>query len=397
MTHVPLPDSEVDRLRELRAYAILDTAPDPNFDALTELASLICGTPIALVSLVDEARQWNKSSHGLDWRQNSRDISFCSHCVQADEPFVVTDARNDVRFANNPLVVSEPKIRFYAGIPIRSPSGKRLGSLCVIDREPRTLNQVQRQALDNIRRSVENQLESHRKGLELARLHGQLERTNDHLTTFMRAASHDLRGPLRTIMLMADAIAPTVTNDPKAAKFVAGIHDAANRARRLVDDLLTHARVDAGEQKSSVDLERCVGEVCADLEDVITATGARVSFAGLPAVHGSATAWLVIMKNLIENALKYTPPGRTPVIEIRGMQLPGAVRLEVIDNACGVDPEWSQRIFEPLVRFHSSEVPGSGIGLATVHKLVTQMGGSVEVRRGSVEGSVFGVTVPVSH
>src|SRR5690606_32186903 len=145
-----------------------------------------------------------------------------------------------------------------------------------------------------------------------------------------------------------------------------GIHEAANRARRLVDDLLTHARVDAGEQRGPVDLERCVNDVCADLQDVIGLTRAQVVATGLPVVQGSATAWLVIIKNLVENAIKYTPRDRHPVVRIVSVNAPGRVKFEVIDNACGVDPEWSQRIFEPLVRFHSSDVPGSGIGLATV-------------------------------
>lgn len=395
MTSVPFPKSEAERLRELHSYAILDTPADPNFDALTELASLICGTPISLISMVDAERQWVKSSRGLEFPKTSRDDSFCAHCVAANDVFVVSDAQQDGRFLQNPLVLGHPNIRFYAGTPIRAPSGACLGTLCVIDHEPKALSDVQRLALENICRTVENHLESHRKALEFAKLHEQLQRTNENLTTFMRAASHDLRGPLRTIMLMADAIAPAVAGNEKAARFATGIHDAANRARRLVDDLLTHARVDAGEQRVPVDLERCVGEVCADLEDVIHATQARIFVSGLPVVHGSTTAWFVIMKNLIENALKYTPRDRSPVVKIVGAREPQLLKFEVIDNACGIDAEWSERIFEPLVRFHSSEVPGSGIGLATVQKLITQMGGSIVVRRGETDGSVFTVLVPV--
>jgi signal transduction histidine kinase len=395
MTSVPFPKSEADRLRELHSYAILDTPADPNFDALTELASLVCGTPISLISLVDAERQWSKSSRGLELRETARDVSFCSHCVAANDVLVVSDAHQDRRFVQNPLVLGHPNIRFYAGTPIRTPSGACLGTLCVIDHEPKALSDVQRQALENICRTVENHLESHRKALEFTRLHEQLKRTNENLTTFMRAASHDLRGPLRTIMLMAEAIQPALADNPKATKFATGIHDAASRARRLVDDLLTHARVDAGEQRGPVDLERCVSEVCADLEDVITTTKASVSVSGLSVVQGSATAWLVIMKNLIENALKYTPRDRRPVVRIIGAQAPGLVKFDVIDNACGIDPEWSQRIFEPLVRFHSSDVPGSGIGLATVHKLVTQMGGTIEVCPGDGTGSIFTVAVPI--
>lgn len=395
MRVAPIPAGEGDRVRELQSYSILDTPADPQFDALTDLAAMICEVPISLISLVDSDRQWFKSRHGLDATETSRDVSFCSHCVATNELLVVEDAHRDQRFSDNPLVVGAPHIRFYAGAPLRTSTGACLGTLCVIDREPRSLTNAQHRALANISRSVESQLEWHRKAHEFQKLHDQLKLTNDNLTTFMRAASHDLRGPLRTIMLMSDAVRPAVTGDDKAMRFVVGIHDAAQRARRLVDDLLTHARVDAGEQRGPVDLERCVAEVCTDLDEMMQMSQAEVKCGGLPVVQGSATAWLVIMKNLIENAIKYTPRDRSPRVQIIGVHIAGQVCFEVVDNACGIDADCEQRIFEPLVRFHASEVPGSGIGLATVHKLITQMGGTVRVRRGDVEGSVFTVSVPL--
>lgn len=395
MRVAPIPQGELERIRELHSYAILDTPADPQFDALTELASIVCETPISMISLVDSDRQWFKSRRGLDASETPRDISFCSHCVASNDMLVVEDAHRDQRFVDNPLVIGGPHIRFYAGAPLRTPSGACVGTLCVLDREPKALTSAQHRALTSISRSVESQLEWHRKAHEFQRLHDQLRLTNDNLTTFMRAASHDLRGPLRTIMLMSDAVLPAVRGDEKTQRFVVGIHDAAQRARRLVDDLLTHARVDAGEQRGPVDLERCVAEVCTDLSDIVSASGAQVTCRGLPVVQGSATAWLVIMKNLVENAIKYTPRDRSPRVQIIGVHSARQVCFEVVDNACGIDADCEQRIFEPLVRCHTSEVPGSGIGLATVHKLITQMGGTVRVRRGDAGGSVFTVSVPL--
>jgi GAF domain-containing protein len=137
-----LPHDEPDRLRALRGYEILDTPPEQAFDDLTLLASVICETPISLVSLVDAQRQWFKSKVGLDVPETSRDVAFCAHAIlDPQEVLVVTDATADQRFAENPLVTGDPQIRFYAGAPIAPASGHAVGTLCVLDRKPRELTQ----------------------------------------------------------------------------------------------------------------------------------------------------------------------------------------------------------------------------------------------------------------
>ena len=136
--HVPMkPDNEDSRLLALRSYVVLDTEPEPAFDALARIAARVLGVPIALVSLVDADRQWFKARYGLDVRETSRDISFCGHVVANDERLVVPDAQVDSRFVDNPLVVGEPRVRFYAGVPLRAPQGEVLGTLCAIDHAPR--------------------------------------------------------------------------------------------------------------------------------------------------------------------------------------------------------------------------------------------------------------------
>src|SRR3954462_11152416 len=149
-----IPLNETKRLNVLWQYDVLDTVPEEVFDDLTELAARICEAPIALITLVDEKRQWFKSKVGVTIRETSRDISFCAHAINQEDLFIVPDATLDPRFADSPLVVSEPKIRFYAGAPLITPDGYALGTLCVIHKVPRELRSEQKQALRILARHV---------------------------------------------------------------------------------------------------------------------------------------------------------------------------------------------------------------------------------------------------
>ena len=166
MTPATLPRNESERLVALQRYEILDTGPDQKFDDLTLLASHICHTPIALISLVDAERQWFKSRVGLTTSQTPRSISFCGHAILEDDVMVVPDAAADARFANNPLVTGEPNVRFYAGAPLVTPDGHALGTLCVLDRVPRELTPAQLDALRALARQVVAQLELRRRLLQ---------------------------------------------------------------------------------------------------------------------------------------------------------------------------------------------------------------------------------------
>ena len=162
MTKAILPANESERLEALRRYEILDTAPGQEFDDITLLASQICGTPIAMISLVDADRQWFKSKVGTQTSETSRDIAFCAHGILQAEVFVVNDARADERFADNPLVTGESQVRFYAGAPLMSSDGHALGMLCVNDPKPREITDDQKRALQALSRQVVAQLELRR-------------------------------------------------------------------------------------------------------------------------------------------------------------------------------------------------------------------------------------------
>jgi GAF domain-containing protein len=151
--------TETARLAALNRYAILDSEPEQSFDDLVILAAHICQTPMAMLSLVDDRRQWFKSKLGVEVQETSRDASICAHAIKQDELFVVSDTMKDERFRNNPLVTGEPHIRFYAGAPLVNEDGYALGTLCVVDREPRELDPSQKEAIEALGRLALRQME----------------------------------------------------------------------------------------------------------------------------------------------------------------------------------------------------------------------------------------------
>ena len=191
-----MPENEAARLEALHRYRILDTEPERSFDDLTLLASHICGTPMALISLVDADRQWFKSRIGIPISETARAVSFCAHAINHRDLFIVPDARHDERFRDNQLVTGAPEIRFYAGAPLVTPDGHALGTLCVLDRVARTLSRDQLEALTALCHQTEAQLELRRHVLELEQALEERDRAQAEQATLideLRAAHADVR------------------------------------------------------------------------------------------------------------------------------------------------------------------------------------------------------------
>ena len=209
---VPIPRNEPQRLAALERHQILDTLPEDEFDDITLLASQICHTPIALISLVDSDRQWFKSKIGLSVSETSRDIAFCAHAIMQQELFIVPDASKDKRFTKNPLVTAEPKIRFYAGAPLLSSDNHALGTLCVLDKVPRELTSGQKEALRILSRSVMARLEMRQRIRELEETQRETSigkeprkkparnRCSREGVQFLRKAAHQVRSTASAIV-----------------------------------------------------------------------------------------------------------------------------------------------------------------------------------------------------
>lgn len=389
----PEPDDECARLAALRELDILDTAAEPSFDGLTELAAGIVEVPIALVSLVDQTRQWFKSRVGLDATETSRSSSFCAHAILTPtEPLVVGDTLQDERFRANPLVAGEPGIRAYLGIPVRSPEGHALGTLCAIDTVPRHFEERHIVSMRLLAAQVEQLLVLRRDQLTSRELALRLADVNESLETFNHQAAHDLRAPARAIRSLVGFIRE---DHPDASREIdhdlSRIEDRAQALTQLIDALLEYSRLPT--EPGSAEVVDLVTETTTILESLDVPSGFEIE-TDLRAtrVETIKMGLLTCVRNLIDNAITHHP-GPTGRISVSSWADGAAIVVEVADDGAGIEPAQHERIFEPFV---SLERTSSGLGLAHVRRLVRRHGAALHLDSAPGHGATFQLHWPTS-
>ena len=398
MPAAPKPINEKDRLLALLDYKILDTLPEKDFDDLTKIASQICGTPISLVSLVDEQRQWFKSRKGLAAEETPREYAFCAHAIlEPEKVFVVENSLEDDRFKDNPLATGDPNVIFYAGAPLVNKEGHALGTLCVIDNKPNKLTKTQQEALLALANQVMGQLELRKSNNNLVVKYEELEKKNEELKTLSYTLSHDVKAPLRGIITLTnwleDEYSQNLPDDGK--KYVELIGFRASQLSELVTGIVDYARADNNLEKHlmEVDVEEMIDKI---IESFGQPKNVKViKKIKTKTIHQHPTALYQIFQNLISNAFKYSDP-ENGLIEIKANTKNGKFIFSVADNGPGIEKEYEKYIFELFQTLGKEDrygKRGTGVGLSIVQKLVTKMGGEIILKPNKPKGSNFTVEI----
>ncbi len=390
MIKPPVPRDEKNRLKELESYSILDTLPEQDFDNITTIASQICGTNISLISLIDNDRQWFKSRKGLDAEETPREYAFCAHAINdPSNVLIVNDSRLDERFMGNPLVDDDPHVIFYAGVPLITSSGQALGTLCVIDNSPKQLSEDQVKALKALSNHTMNLLEQRKMKEELKIIVDKLAQRNEELEQFATVSAHDLKSPLNNISIISRGILNSQGQlNAEIENSVELIYNSSKTLKNLIDGLLEHSRSDKVLSESKVcvsihSLKKKMNELFSDSE---------INWqTDLNEIHVNETALEKILINLISNAVKYNDKD-TPVIMIDISKNEKYYQFSVTDNGPGINPEDSEKIFELYEVTHNKDKygqAGTGIGLATVRKMVRSLGGKIQLDLDFTNGAKF--------
>ncbi|MFD0740495.1 GAF domain-containing sensor histidine kinase [Lysobacter koreensis] len=382
------PPGQHARIAALRAYGILDTPEEGAFDDITRIASLVCHTPIAVVNLIDEHRQWFKSEIGLGVRETPLETSLCAHAILEADFMEVPDTTLDARFQCNPLVTGAPYLRFYAGALLKTSAGHALGTVCVLDTQPRQLSDEQRSVLRALARQAMAQLE-----LRRALLHA--ERGRRYRSRLMAVAGHDLMQPLTVLTTVIHGLRAQMADAGDSEQF--GLASAA--AQQLGTSLSRLA------QASRQDADQDPAELAAlPLDEVLNAVRDTWSyiaqrkglqFAVAPCalrVDSDAGMLRTVLDNLVGNAVKYTPHG---AIRIDCIPADSHVRIEVTDTGIGIADHLLTRIFDEFRQADPSS-DGLGLGLSIAKRTADLLGCGLTVASQPGAGSTFAVIVPRS-
>ena len=431
-----IPENENERLEKLREYCVLDTEQEQSFDCITRIIARMIGVPISLVSLVDQDRQWFKARYGLDVNETPREAAFCAHAILGDDVFVVNDALEDERFWDNPLVVDEPSVRFYASAPLITPDGYKIGTLCAIDNQPKEITDEHKLLLTELASLVIDELELGKAKKEALEKNLILEsRIFDSLDTqsrleeqgaqlvalaeneaelikkldleiavknrFFSIIAHDLKSPFNALLGFSNLITrmPDKLTKEQFVEYATMINVSSNNLFNLLENLLEWGRFQMEKNKVEPEPLNLV-DISQENIDLLNATAEEKNIelrneTPRVTVKVDRNMLLFVIRNLISNAIKFTPKGG--YVKISGRQIDDMIEISVSDTGAGIQPEIAEVIFDidrKTTTLGTEGEEGTGLGLPLCKEMVELNGGHIWVDGSAGQGATFLFTLP---
>lgn len=396
----PIASDEQERLNALKHYNILDTLSEEEFDAITQLISYICEVSIAHISFIDDKRQWFKSIIGLDTTEVAREDSFCQYTILGSDLVEVPDTLEHTIFKDHPQVIGGLKVRFYAGIPLTTPEGYNIGTLCAIDMAPKKLNNDQKKALETLAKHVITQLELRANNIELKHQTHLAQLAVAAKDTFLANMSHEIRTPMNAIIGFTDLLAQT-NLDPIQSVYINNVQIAGDNLLTLINDILDLSKIESGLlsiESHPFNLKNTLKHIYDLLK--VKASEKNVEFnlfldADMPEfIAGDKGRLNQIVMNLAGNAIKFTNEGEVTIsVKKTAATADGyTIRFSVKDTGIGIPEDKLETIFERFSQAEESTTrlyKGTGLGLNIVKQLVELQNGTIEVKSKIGRGSEF--------
>jgi two-component sensor histidine kinase len=370
----PVPTNQSERLAALRDYNVLDTAPEAAFDDIVKLASAICETPVSLISLVEDGRQWFKSKVGVDLTETPLDVSICAHAILSSDYLEVPDTTQDKRTADNPLVANDPHLRFYAGATLTTPEGIALGTICTLDYKPRRLNDFQRNALKILAGQVMKLMELRRLQKFEAEARAKAEALAKENEALMREGDHRVMNSLQLISAVL-SLQAREAKSPESKELMA---DARNRVSAIA---AVHRQLQTTGSHALVAIAPFLGNLCESMKEVApkSVTGIEVEADDCNVPSTTASTLGLIVAELIANSFKHAySQGVAGKIHVEFKTGAPGWKLAVCDDGVGLPDD-----FDPA--------KSHGVGMRVITSLVRRLEGHLAMESKSGQ-TIFSVT-----
>lgn len=418
---------EEKRVAALKNFELLDTEPEERFDRITRLAKRTMKAEIALVSLIDEDRQWFKSCQGLDVPQTERGISFCTHAIERDDVFVVLDASKDEAFKNNPLVTGPPHIRFYAGAQLNTDTNETIGTICIISKTPRDsfdedekaqLRLLASLVMDQanarlLKRQIKRQSIAHKEAellLESTNLELHEQRLNAALanrskTEFLANIGHELKTPLNAIIGFSELMLNGIGGDlsPQHTEYLADIAQSGNQLKQVIEQVLAISRYDPDEKAlvNDVALESLVMNICDKAQHQAQTKQLRFDIRGIEHplhIETDPDIFIQIIRPLIDNAIKFAPHKSVVgvLVEVTSHDA-GTVCIRIEDEGPGIPIDELDHIFEPFFQLDGGlnrVLEGAGLGLTVARQCAERLRACLKVSNREEGGTRAEILIP---